>query len=54
MNAPYRVLLIGFDVMAQLPELHPTKFQYIQPAIAPINNPIRLRCCFLIKESIII
>jgi hypothetical protein len=46
--------LNGFEVIAQVPELHPIKFQYNQPAIAPIMIPIRLPWYFFIKESTIL
>jgi len=47
------VLLIGFDVMAQVPELQPTKFQYSQPAIAPTSIPKIPTRFFLMKENTI-
>jgi len=39
-NPPYKVLFVGFEVMAQLPELHPTNFQYRKPDINPKGIPI--------------
>ena len=32
-------LLSGFEVIGQLPELHPTNFQYRNPSIEPITTP---------------
>lgn len=39
-TVPYKVLLIGLDVMAQVPEAQPIFCQYKKPAIAPTAVPI--------------
>ena len=39
-KAKYIVLFKGLEVMAQVPELHPTNFQYAYPITAPITAPI--------------
>jgi len=39
-KAKYKPLLMGLDVMAHEPVLHPTKYQYANPAKAPTTAPI--------------
>lgn len=40
MSAPYRVALPGLDQIAQVPEIHPTYFQYKKPPNAPRAMPM--------------
>jgi len=40
------VLLIGFEVIIQVPLAQPTNFQYIKPAIDPKMIPIMLNLFF--------
>ena len=47
--APYKVLLIGLDVIMQVPLEQPTKFQYRNPAKAPNSAPITYSL-FLINQ----
>lgn len=42
------LLLTGFEVMTQVPELQPTHRQYKYPAIAPTSKPMIVSKCFLI------
>ncbi len=44
----YKVLLIGLDVMAQVPEEQPIFCQYKKPAIAPSTAPINFILFLLI------
>lgn len=53
-NPPYKVLFVGFEVIAQLPELHPTNFQYKKPAINPTGIPITNNILDFIKFFIIL
>ena len=39
-KAPYKEELTGLEVMAQVPEAQPTKYQYDQPAAAPRRIPV--------------
>jgi len=39
-NAPYNELLTGLDVIAQVPDSHPTKYQYSHPATEPKAKPV--------------
>ena len=47
-KTPYRVLIVGDDVMGQVPVLHPIYLQYIYPPIAPISAPKRYVQLFFI------
>ena len=44
---PYKVLFIGFDVIAQVPVLQPTNFQYKNPAMVPNGIPMMVKRFFL-------
>ena len=46
-NAPYSDELTGLEVIAQVPDAHPTSCQYKKPAAAPIKAPIMVRLYFL-------
>lgn len=43
----YIVLLIGLDVMAQVPVKQPTYFQYKYPANAPNKAPLTISLLFI-------
>lgn len=51
---PYKVLFIGFDVIAQVPVLQPTNFQYKNPAMAPNGIPMMVKRFFFINVFIIV
>lgn len=45
---------MGLEVMAQVPEAHPTNFQYRKPAKAPTKTPEIVIIFFFIKSLIIL
>lgn len=49
---PYKVLFIGFDVIAQVPVLQPTNFQYKNPAMVPNDIPMMVKRFFFINVFI--
>jgi hypothetical protein len=45
-NAPYKVLLMGLEVIMHVPLEQPTNFQYKKPANAPRVMPIKFSLFF--------
>jgi hypothetical protein len=42
MTAPYSELLTGWEVIGHEPLRQPTLYQYTNPAVNPINTPIKV------------